>query len=484
MKALALDLGGSGGKIFSGVLRANKIKIKEVHRFENGPVRAAGRLYWDILGIYRHLLSGIAKAGRFQSLGVDAFCNDYGLLDSGGALYSQVVMYRDSRTQGMIEKIEKRIPSMDLYRATGCQRAPFNTLVHLAAHVSGADAFQLKNASTLLFVPDLLDYFLSGETAAEFTVSSVSQCYNRGQGDWDERILQPLGIPLKIFPKVVPPATVTGRAQKSVLSETGAGAFNVVAVCHHDTASAVMAVPSREKHFAYISSGTWSLMGTETREMITTPQAFAWNFANEGGFAGTNRFLKNIMGLWILQECKREFDAKGLGLSYAQLDALAQEAAPFRSLIDPNDPVFFSPDNMIGKIRQKCGETGQPLPESPGEITRCIKESLALAYRGTLEKIEEVAGFKIPYVHILGGGAQSVLLNRFAASAMGRPVYAGPFEAAAIGNIAAQFIAAGELSNLDEARGIIRDSFPIEEYLPKDAAAWEDAYARFSALAG
>ncbi len=484
MKVLALDLGGSGGKIFSGALRANKIKIKEVHRFENGPIRAAGRLYWDILGIYRNLLAGIAKAGRFQSLGVDSFCNDYGLLDESGVLYSQVTMYRDSRTRGMIEKIEKRIPPMDLYRATGCQRAPFNTLVHLAAHISGADSFQLKNASTLLFVPELLDYFLSGERAAEFTISSVSQCYNRGQGDWDDHILQPLGIPRRIFPRVIPPATVIGKAQKSVLSETGAGAFDVVAVCHHDTASAVMAVPSREKHFAYISSGTWSLMGTETCDMITTPQAFSYNFANEGGFAGTNRFLRNIMGLWILQECKRAFDAEGLGLSYAQLDVLAREAAPFRSLINPVDPIFFSPDNMIGKIRRKCEETGQPLPESPGEITRCIKESLALAYRSTLEKIEEVAGFTIPHVHILGGGAQSVLLNEFAASAMDRPVYAGPFEAAAIGNIAAQLIAAGELSDLFEARSLIRDSFPIEEYLPQDVAAWEDAYARFTALAG
>jgi rhamnulokinase len=484
MKALALDLGGSGGKIFSGRLGSKKIKIEEIHRFENGPVRAADHLYWDILGIYRQLLFGLAKAGKFTSLGVDAFCNDYGLLDAGGALYSQVFMYRDSRTRGMIEKIEKRIPPMDLYRSTGCQRASFNTLVQLAAHVSGADRFQLKNASSLLFVPELLDYFLSGETAAEFTISSVSQCYNRMQGDWDEHILKPLGIPLKIFPKVVPPATVIGKAQKSVLAETGAGAFNVVAVCHHDTASAVMAVPSREPHFAYISSGTWSLMGTETREMITTPEAYAYNFANEGGFAGTNRFLKNIMGLWILQECKRQFDAEGLGLTYAQLDALAQKAAPFRSLINPNDPVFFSPDNMAQKIRQQCEKTCQPLPESPGEITRCIKESLALAYRSTLEKIEEVAGFLIPHVHILGGGAQSALLNRFAASAMGRPVYAGPIEAAAIGNIAAQFIAAGGLSGLSEARSLVRDSFPIKEYLPQDAAAWEDAYARFSALTG
>jgi rhamnulokinase len=243
-----------------------------------------------------------------------------------------------------------------------------------------------------------------------------------------------------------------------------------------------MATPSLEKHFAYISSGTWSLMGTETKEMITTPEAFSYNFANEGGFGGTNRFLKNIMGLWILQECSRQFGALGTHLSYAELDTLAQEAASFRSLIDPNDPVFFAPGNMIGKIQQKCAENGQPKPETPGEITRCIKESLALAYRSTLEKIEAQTGYLLPRVHILGGGAQSALLNRFAASAMGRPVYAGPFEAAAAGNLAAQFIAGGELSGLDEARTVIRDSFEIKEYLPENTALWDDAYGRFTRI--
>ena len=483
MKALALDLGGSGGKIFSGILSSNKIIIEEIHRFQNGPIQAGGRLYWDILGIYRELLAGIGKAGDFSSLAIDSFCNDYGLLDANGILYSQVTMYRDSRTHGMIKKIEESLPPMELYRATGCQRAPFNTLVHLAAQISGPDSFTLKNASRLLFVPELLDYFLTGVPTAEFTISSVSQCYNQVKGCWDEDILKALGIPPEIFPNVVPPATVIGRAQKSVLAETGSNPFNVTAVCHHDTASAVMAVPSTQEHFAYISSGTWSLMGTETSKMVTTSDAFTYNFANEGGFAGRNRFLKNIMGLWILQECKRQFDAEGLGLSYADLDALAVKAPPFRSLIDPNDPVFFRRDGMIEKIQESCRRTGQPLPESPGEITRCIKESLALAYRSTLEKIEKTAKVFIPGVHILGGGAQSVLLNRFAASAMNRPVYAGPFEAAAIGNLCAQFISAGELSGLSEARMLIRDSFDIKEYLPKDTAAWEDAYAKFIKLA-
>ncbi len=479
MKALALDLGGSGGKIFLGNLSGRKITLKEVHRFANQPIDAAGRLYWDIMGIYMNLLEGIRKAGKFSSLGIDSFCNDYGLLDASGVLYSQVYMYRDYRTEGVIEKIEEIIPPHTLYQRTGCQRARFNTLVQLAAQIRGADNFLLNNATTLLFVPELLGYFLSGEKYAEFTISSVSQAFNQKQGLWDEYILQALGIPVKIFPDVVPPATVVGQSRKNILRMTGAEKFKVCTVCHHDTASAVMAVPSTEKHFAYISSGTWSLMGTETDELITTQEAQSYNFANEGGFAGKNRFLKNIMGLWILQECKRQFDAAGLNLDYAQLDILAEQSAPFRSLINPNDILFFEPGEMVEKIRRKCTETGQPAPETPGEITRCIKESLALAYRNTIEHIESEAGYKIPHVHIIGGGAQSILLNRFAASAMGRPVFAGPLEAAAAGNLCAQYVAAGELSGLSDVRRIIRDSFEIREFLPENAAEWNDAYGRF-----
>ena len=482
MKALALDLGGSGGKIFLGSLSKNKIELSEIHRFDNQPVHAAGHLYWDLMGIYLHLLEGIRKAGHFSSLGVDAFCNDYGLLDSSGALYSQVYMYRDQRTDGIPEKIDAFISPAELYRRTGCQRARFNTLVQLFAQTGGPDAFLLQNAKTLLFVPELLDYFLCGEKFAEFTISSVTQAFNREHGMWDEHILNMLGIPLRIFPDVVPPATRVGKAQSSVLSQTGAKPFHVTAVCHHDTASAVMAVPSIREHFAYISSGTWSLMGTETTGMITKHSALAYNFANEGGFAGTNRFLKNIMGLWILQECKRQFDASGVPLSYEELDAQAEQCRPFRSLINPNSPEFFQPGNMIAKIQGHCTCSGQAAPQTPGEINRCIKESLALAYRDTFEHIAAETGADIPFVHVIGGGAKSALLNRYAASAIGRPVYAGPVEAAAVGNLCAQFISSGELGGLAEAREIIRNSFSIQEYLPSDTAAWEDAYARFQRL--
>lgn len=482
MKALALDLGGSGGKIFLGSLNGHKLNLQEIHRFANQPVSAAGHLYWDIMGIYLHLLEGIRKAGDFGSIGVDAFCNDYGLLDEAGSLYSQVYMYRDPRTEGVPELIDHFIPPADLYRRTGCQRARFNTLVQLFRQISGPDAFLLRNASNLLFVPELLDYFLCGEIFAEYTIASVSQAFNRESGQWDGDILKALNIPQRIFPKVADPATQIGRAAKDVLAQTGSKGFTVTAVCHHDTASAVMAVPSTEEHFAYISSGTWSLMGTETAAPITTDSAFAYNFANEGGFGHTNRFLKNIMGLWLLQECVREFETAGVHLSYEELDAQSQQCKPFRSIINPDSPEYFQPGGMVQKIRSQCAQTGQPEPQTPAEINRCIKESLALAYRKTLEHIMQETGFTIPYVHVIGGGAQSMLLNQYAASAMGRPVYAGPVEAAAIGNICAQLISAGELGSLTDVRQIVRDSFPIREYLPQNTADWDEAYGRFVRL--
>jgi len=485
MKALAMDLGGSGGKIFSGCFDGKKIEIKEIHRFNNEPIEAAGRLYWDILGIYTNLLEGIRKAApaEFTSFGVDAFCNDYGLLDESGSLISQVTMYRDSRTEGVPERMDQAIPPRELYRRTGCQRARFNTLVQLAAQMDGSDRFLLEKAHSLLFVPDLLNYFLCGEKAAEYTIASVSQVYNRLENQWDDKTLQAFNIPKWIFPNVVPPAVHLGSARESIYARTGAKRFSVCTVGHHDTASAVVAVPSLESHFAYISSGTWSLMGTETDDMITNEESYRYNFANEGGVGGKNRFLKNIMGLWLIQECQRQYDAMGVPRSFADLDAESENARPFRSLIDPDDPLFFQPGDMLGKIKRKCREWKQPEPETPGAINRCIKESLALAYRRTLEKVESAVGFKVPCVHIIGGGAKSALLNQFAASAMGRPVLARPYEAAAVGNLCAQYISAGEIKGLEEARRVVRDSFDIKEYLPDRNAGWDEAYGRFLEIA-
>ncbi len=281
---------------------------------------------------------------------------------------------------------------------------------------------------------------------------------------------------------MVPSATILGQANKTILDTTGCQPFSICTVGHHDTASAVAAVPSLEKHFAYISSGTWSLMGTETDGMITSDSAYQNNFANEGGVGGRNRFLKNIMGLWLVQECQRQFAANGMNYSYEEMDREAEQSTPFRSVIDPDDPLFFEPGDMIGKIQSKCREWEQPVPETVGEITRCIKESLAFTYRATLEKLEEITGFHLPTVHIIGGGARSSLLNQFAASAMKRTVLAGPYEAAAVGNLCAQFIAGGELKDLDEARRVIHSSFELCEYSPEAGNDWDSAYERFKMI--
>jgi len=481
MNTLALDLGGSGGKIFLGSLRAGKLTVSEIYRFQNEPIEAAGHHYWDILQIYRNLLEGIriAAAEGFVSVGIDAFCNDFGMLDADGRLINQVYMYRDMRTTGVPAKIDGIIDPMSLYRATGCQRARFNTLVQLYAQKNSGDGFLLEQASCLLFVPDLLNYFLCGKKAAEFTIASVSQAFHRTANAWDMEILSKLGIRADLFPEVVAPAVTLGDAKPEILRATGANPFSVSSVCHHDTASAVMAVPTKDQPFVFISSGTWCLMGTETQEMIVTEEAYRLNFANEGGFGGTNRFLKNIMGLWMVQECKRQLERNSISRTYAELDLEAARAPAFRSLIDPNDTRFFEPGDMIGRIQQQCEENGEPVPETPGEIIRCILESLAMTYRLTLGQIERLAKIHVPFVHVVGGGAKSALLNRFAASAMERTVLAGPVEAAAIGNLAAQYIAAGAIENLKDARRVIRNSCTVQEHHPENSKGWDIAYLRY-----
>ena len=481
MRALALDLGASGGKLLSGSFDGRKLEIKEIHRFKNQPVETGGNLYWDIPEIYSNLLDGLRKAvsEKFSSFGVDSFCNDYGLLDASGNLVSPVYMYRDRRTDGVLEWMDQLIPPRELFDRTGCQRTQFNTLVQLVAQTKASDPDLLETAKGLLFVPDLLNYFLCGVKATEYTIASVSQLFNHLEEHWDPKIIHTFNIPEGIFPGVFPSASILGGARSDILDLTGVNPFSICTVGHHDTASAVVAVPSLEKHFAYISSGTWSLMGTETGEMITSDLAYQYNFANEGGVGGRNRFLKNIMGLWLLQECQRQFAAQGIMRTFEELDEEAEKALPFRSIIDPDDKLFVQPGEMISKIQTKCQDTKQPIPETVGEITRCIMESLALAYRITLEKLEEVTGFNFPYVHIIGGGARSALLNRFAACAMQRPIIAGPYEAAAIGNLCTQFISAGEIEDLSEARRLIRSSFNILDHLPIEDSSWDDAYERF-----
>ena len=483
MKALALDLGASGGRVLCGIFDGKTLRVEEVHRFDNEAVQSGGHLHWDIDRIRSGLLEGMRKAARegFSSFGVDSFCNDYALLDEAGNPLAPVHAYRDKRTEGVLEQMDQRMPAHELYERTGNQRARFNTLVQLTAHLRD-DPDALKKARSLLFVPDLLDFYLCGERAAEFTIASVSQLYNCLERGWDCAILHAFDVPEGILPSIVPTACRLGRAGLQVLEQTAAAPFWVCTVGHHDTASAVAAVPSAEPHFAYISSGTWSLMGTVSDATIRTDSAFRLNFANEGAADGRNRFLKNIMGLWLLQEVRRQLGAKGHAPTFGELDAKAEAAAPFRTLIDPDDPRLFEPGDMIGRLQAQCRERGEPVPVSEGELTRCIQESLALAYRFTLQQLEELTGLAFPCVHMIGGGARSALLNRFAAGSVQRPVLAGPYEATAIGNLLAQCIAMGQIASWVEARQVVRASFGVTEFAPENKPAWDDAYGRFVAI--
>ncbi len=481
MKALAFDLGASGGKLVAGNFDGERLSIKEVHRFPNQPIELEGHLCWDIQGIYANLLEGLVKSSleKCTSLGIDSFCNDYGLLNKAGDLISKVYMYRDHRTEGVMDEIDKRIRPDVLYRRTGCQRARFNTLVQLVAQTLSPEGELIKKADQLLFVPDLLNFFLSGERITEFTIASVSQLFNRNDSQWDPEITQAFDLPHRIFPKISPTARKLGEVKREILEKTGVGSLSIYSVGHHDTASAVVAVPSLEDNFAYISSGTWSLVGTETMQMITTDLAFQDNFANEGGVGNTNRFSKNVAGLWLIQEFQHQLISSKINRSFEEMDIEAEKAKPFTSIINPDDDRFFEPDDIVKKIQNFCLDSQQPVPETIGEVTRCIKESLALAYRETLEKLEKLVGWQFPCVYIIGGGAKSDLLNRLTASAVNKPVLAGPFEATAIGNLCTQYLATGEIHDLKEIRRIVRSSFPIREYLPHNSTAWEIAYDRF-----
>ncbi len=479
MRVLAMDLGASGGKFLLGELVDNRLRVSEVHRFANTALSVDGHLYWNLEQIRENMNLGLAKAATdgFSSFGVDSFCNDYGLIDARGELLAPIYSYRDPRTEGVLARMETLMPARDLYTRTGCQRARFNTLVQLAAQ-SEADGGRLfDQTESLLFLPDYLNYFLCGQKASEFTVSSVSQLYNRATHDWDADILRAFSIPRRLLQNIVQPGTILGEGRDSEGRR-----FNVCAVGHHDTASAVAAVPARKAPFAYLSSGTWSLMGTETAKMITTDAAFRLNFANEGGLEGRNRFLKNIMGLWLLQEVRCQYAKRGTPCDFASMDVEAAEAQAFRSIIDPDDPIFFEPGDMVGKIQAQCKRTGQPIPETVGEVTRCVQESLALTYHPTLLQLERLTGFQFESLHVIGGGSRSQVLNQMTASAVGRPVFAGPVEAAAIGNLCAQFIAAGELSGLDEARQVVARSFELNEYLPGPDAGWHEAFERYKGI--
>jgi rhamnulokinase len=484
---LAFDLGAESGRAILGRYDGSRLRLTEVHRFPNGPVRAPDGLHWDVQGLFKEIRHGLAlyrqRYGRPASIGIDTWGVDFALLDRRGMLLGEPFHYRDSRTEGVMEEAFKRVPRQEIFERTGIQFLPFNTLYQLLAMVlAGSPALAL--AHTFLTIPDLFNYWLTGRALCEFTNATTTQFYDPRAGAWATSLLDKLGIPTHFLPEVVPPGTVLGALLATVGDETGMEGVPVVAPACHDTGSAVAAVPASRADYAYVSSGTWSLVGVEVEEPLITPESLASNFTNEGGVGGTFRFLRNVQALWLLQECRRAWAEQGHSLSYDELARMAEAAPPFVALIDPDDPSFLSPPDMPAAIEAFCMGSGQPLPQDRGAIVRCVLESLALRYRWVLERAEEMRGRRINAIHVVGGGSQNHVLCRFTADATGRPVVAGPVEATAVGNIIVQAMALGHVSSLEEARALVRRSFDLVTYEPGERAPWDEAYTRFLGILG
>ena len=483
---LAVDLGAESGRAILATLDESQLSLTEIHRFANNPVRLPDGLHWDILRLWSEIKSALHIAthkhhAQLAGIGIDTWGVDYGLLDRTGALIGNPYHYRDSRTDGMVDAAFKYLPRERIFDLTGIQFMQLNTLYQLYSMVEQHSPV-LQIAETFLTMPDLLNYWLCGRKAGEFTMATTTQCYDPRRCEWSTPLLEALSIPAHIFPEVVQPGTVLGTVLPDIADETGCGHVPVIAPACHDTGSAVAAVPAENQHFAWISSGTWSIMGAEASDPIVNAQSLKYNFTNEGGVNGTWRFSKNIMGLWIVQECRRTWQRAGEELSYAEITQLAAEAEPFRSIIDVDADDFFHAGDMPSRIQDYCARTQQPVPATKGAIVRCALESLALKYRWVLDRLEEMLGYRLEPIHIIGGGTQNRFLNQLTADATHRSVVAGPIEATAIGNVLMQAVALGHLKSLDEARAVVRHSFKPETYEPQTAAEWAAAYGRLQKL--
>lgn len=483
---LAFDLGASSGRAMLAEYAHGKLHVREIHRFSNDPVSVNGTLYWDILRLFFEIKQGISKAvhaGGFDRIGIDTWGVDFGLVGADGQLIANPVHYRDSRTDGYRE-LYKKIPKEKIYKSTGIQEMQINTLNQLA-YLAQSKPEQLGRTHKLLFIPDLLNYFLTGEMKTEYTVASTSQLLDAQKRDWDYALAEEIGLRTSILCDIVMPGTVCGVLRPELQQELGAPPAKVLCIASHDTAAAVAALPTAQAtHPIYISSGTWSLMGTVLPEPVLTDDAMRYNFTNEGGVEHTIRYLKNIMGTWLNQECRRQWKREGKEYGFAELDRMAAASEPLRSVIDVDASEFIKPGDMPGRIRAYCERTGQPVPRTEGEMIRCIDESLALKYRYTAEVIEKSAGIRSDAIHILGGGANSELLCQMTADATGKDVLAGPTEATVLGNIAVQLAATGEVGSLGEAQRVAMQTEEIKRYPHRDDAAWDAAYERLAQLTG
>ena len=480
-RVLAIDFGASSGRAILGVFDGAKITLEEVHRFSNDPVKIGDTMYWDVLRLFHEIKQGIVKAvqaGGFDSIGIDTWGVDFGLIDEFGCLLENPVHYRDERTKGLIEECAETVSNEEFYKTTGIQFMELNTVYQLYA-LKKYRPHILERADKLLFMPDLFGYLLTGKMTTEYSIATTSQMIDLKTKKWATGLLDRLGIPSRLLCEIKPSGSVLGKVREDIAAECGIGDVDVISVCGHDTQSAITAVPAESKDFAFLSSGTWSLFGTELDEPIVDEKSIAMNVTNEGGYGQTTGFLKNIIGLWLIQESRRHWNRHGSSYSYADLEKLALEAEPFKCFIDPDAPECVPHGNIPQRVRDYCKKTGQPVPESVGEVMRCIYESLAMKYRLTLDKLEDCTGKTYPAIHVIGGGTKDTLLCRMTASSTNRKVVAGPIEATVLGNIAVQLLSCGAIESVKQARAIVRASENTVEYLPENADAWAAGYERF-----
>lgn len=484
---VACDLGAESGRVMLGTLSDGRLKLEELHRFPNLPVTMGDSIRWDILGTFRELKTGLRKAAQrgieIRSLSVDSWGVDYVWMGANQPMLAPPYIYRDTRTDTAFDGACSKVSKAQIFEATGLQFMPFNTLYQLFADLENSPAL-VGIADQFLLIADYFNYLFSGVACAEESLASTTQIYDPRTRNWSLPLQEAFGFPPKVFPPIVPAGAPLGPITSQIAVETGLPvSVNVIATCSHDTGAAVAAVPAEEGiDWAYLSSGTWSLIGVELDSPLINPAVLEANFTNEAGYGGTTRFLKNIVGLWILQECRRAWEANGNNYDYATLNQLAAEASPLVSLIDPSDDRFVKPGGMPEKIAAFCRETAQPVPATVGATVRCILESLALMYRRQLGVLESLTGRTIKNLHIVGGGSQSALLNQFSANATGRTVIAGPVEGTAIGNILIQAIAAGELKSLADLRSCTRESFPVVTFTPAYDPEWQVAIERFESF--
>jgi rhamnulokinase len=477
---IAVDLGAESGRVMLGRIADGRLSLEQLHRFSNGPVDEHGSLRWDFDRLLSEIKTGIGQAakkagGKVGGIGVDTWGVDFGLLGVGGELLEKPYHYRDSRTNGMMDTAFALMPKRRVYESTGIQFMQLNSLYQVLA-MRLANSPVLAKTERLLFMADLFSYFLCGKAVGEYTLASTSQMMDMQTGKWSKPIFDELSLPMKIMPEITAPGTVVGDLTDKVAKEIGCGRIPVIAIGSHDTASAVLGVPASGDRWAYLSSGTWSLMGVELPSAIINDKTFKYDFTNEGGVDNTIRLLKNIMGLWLVQECKRQWQREGQDLSYGELTKMAAAAKPFLARIECDRSEFLAPGDMPARINKCLTETGQKPTQDKGQMVRMVLESLALKYRSILNAIEDVTGQTINVLHIVGGGIQNELLCQFTANAIGRKVVTGPIEATASGNILMQAKAAGQLKNIDEAREVIRSSFELNEYQPQNVPLWNDQY--------